>query len=54
MAATGPTIEAVLQAGLLPAQERRKECFVKVSSNVHIWPRILWCWIDFKGLKEAV
>ena len=54
MAATGPTTEAVLQAGLLPAQERRKECFVKVSSIVHIWPRILWCWIDFKALNEAV
>ena len=29
MAATCPTTEAALQAGLLPAQERRKGCFAK-------------------------
>ena len=31
MAATCPTTEAALQAGLLPTQERRKGCFAKAS-----------------------
>ena len=31
MATTCPTTEAALQAGLLPAQERREGCFTKVS-----------------------
>ena len=34
MAATGPTTEAVLQAGLLPAQERREGCFAKVAGRL--------------------
>jgi hypothetical protein len=35
MAATCLTTQAVLQAGLLPAQERRKGSFAKVSPGLH-------------------
>ena len=38
MAATCPTTEAALQTGLLPAQERRKECFAKASGCIHFRP----------------
>ena len=34
MAATCPTTEAALQAGLLPAQERRKGHFAKVAGRL--------------------
>ena len=34
MAAICPTTEAALQAGLLPAQERRKGHFAKVSGRL--------------------
>ena len=34
MAATCRTIEAALQTGLLPAQERRKRCFAKASGRL--------------------
>ena len=35
MATTWPTTEAAPQAGLLPAQERRKGCFAKASNCQH-------------------
>ncbi len=34
MATTCPTTEAALQAGLLPAQERRKGHFAKVAGRL--------------------
>ena len=50
MAATCPTTETALQAGLLPAQERRKGCFAKASAFQshacnHACNGGLWIWI---------
>ena len=39
MATTCPTTEAGLQAGLLPAQERRKGCFAKASGRLKSFRR---------------
>ena len=39
MAATCPTTEAALRTGLLPAQERRKGHFTKVSGRLKVFRR---------------